>query len=221
MKDGFWVHSRNDDGFTLAELLIALGLMSLVVGIMVAFLVTLTRSSVAQNAAASAQHSARAGVEHIVHDLRMAGLDPFKTAGAAVEEISSTGAKLRFTSDRCDQPINVSSCDQPSPDGDLDDQSEEVTYLYDIARRSLRRCFYESDPKRVTCMNLIDRVAPNPGGVPLFIFLDDGDNEVTDNLDRDRIRSVVVTLTIEEPAGLKKTTSRTYSSRVSLRNIGL
>jgi hypothetical protein len=70
-------------------------------------------------------------------------------------------------------------------------------------------------------MNLIDRVAPNPGGVPLFIFLDDGDNEVTDNLDRDRIRSVVVTLTIEEPAGLKKTTSRTYSSRVSLRNIGL
>ncbi len=221
MRNGLWVHARTDDGFTLAELLIALGLMSLAFGIMVAFFMTLTRSSVAQNAAAGAQHSARAGVEHVVHDLRMAGLDPLKKAGAGIEEISSTGSKLRFTSDRCDQPINSSGCYQPAPDGDLDDQSEEVTYLYDIARRSLRRCFYESDPERSTCMNLIDRVAPNPGGVPLFIFLDGDNNEVTDNLDRDRIRSVIITLTIEEPAGLRKTTSRTYSSRVSLRNIGL
>lgn len=221
MKYNRWIPANTDDGFTLAELLIALGLMSLVLGIMVAFFLTLIRSSVAQNAAAGAQHSARAGIEHIVHDLRMAGLNPLRTARAGIAEITPTGAKLRFTSDRCNQPINSSGCDKPAPDGDLDDQSEEVTYVYDAARRSLRRCFYESDPNRVTCVNLIDRVAPNPGGIPLFIFLDDENNEVTDNLGRDRIRTVIFTLTVEEPAGLKKTASRTYSSRVSLRNIGL
>jgi hypothetical protein len=70
-------------------------------------------------------------------------------------------------------------------------------------------------------VNLIDRVAPNPGGIPMFIFLDGEDNVVTENLDRVRIRTVIFTLTVEEPAGLKKTASRTYSSRVSLRNIGL
>jgi type II secretory pathway pseudopilin PulG len=216
-----WAAARTEDGFTLAELVIALGLMGLVLGIMVAFFMTLIRSTVAQNAAAEAQHSARAGIEHIVHDLRMAGLDPLSTAGASIAEITSNGSKLRFTSDRCDQPINSSGCDQPSPDGDVNDQSEEVTYLYDAARRSLRRCFYESDPHRVTCVNFIDRVAPNPAGVPLFVFLDDENHEITDNWDRDRIRTVILTLTVEEPAGLKKSTLRTYTSRVSLRNVGL
>jgi len=211
---------RTEAGFTLAELVIALGLMSVVLAVMVAFFMTLIRSSVAQNVAAGAQHSARAGVEHIVHDLRMAGL-PLGTAGAGIEEIASTGSKLRFTSDRCDQPINSSGCDQPSPDGDLNDQSEEVTYFYDAARRSLRRCYYESDPHRVTCVNLIDRVVPNPEEMPLFAFLDDENNQVTDNLNRDRIRTVILTITVEEPAGMKKTASRTYSSRVALRNTGL
>jgi prepilin-type N-terminal cleavage/methylation domain-containing protein len=221
MKHGSGVHPRPDSGFTLVELLIALGLGSVVLGIMVAFFMTLTRSSIAQNAAALAQHSARAGVEHIVNDLRVAGLDPLKTAGAGIAEISSPGSKLRFTSDRCDQPINSSGCDKPAPDGDVADQSEEVTYVYDAGRRAIRRCFYESDPSRTTCVNLIEKVVPNPDGIPLFTFLDGENNEVTDNLERSRIRTVILTLTIEEPAGIRKAMSRTYSSRVSLRNIGL
>lgn len=221
MNTGLSSRARSDCGFTLAELLIAMGLTSLVFGMMVAFFTTLARSSVAQNAAAGAQHSARAGVEYVIHDLRMAGLDPHKTAGAGIEEISPTGSKLRFTADRCDQPINSSGCNRPSPDGDLDDQSEEVTYQYDSERRSLRRCFYESDPDRETCVNLIDRVAPNPNGIPLFTFLDDKNNEVTANQDKNRIRAVIFTLTIEEPAGLRKIVTRTHSSRVHLRNIGL
>lgn len=221
MKQGPWANTRPDNGFTLAELLVALGLGSVVLGIMVAFFMNLIRSSIAQNAAALAQHSARAGVEHIVDDLRMAGLDPLKTAGAGIEEISSLGSKVRFTSDRCDQPINSSGCDKPAPDGDVDDQSEEVTYVYDAGRRALRRCFYESTPNRTTCVNLIEKVVANPDGIPLFTFLDGENNEVTDNLERGRIRMVILTLTVEEPAGIKKTMSRTYSSRVSLRNIGL
>jgi len=53
----------------------------------------------------------------------------------------------------------------------------------------------------------------NPDGIPLFTFLDGENNEVTDNLERGRIRTVILTLTVEEPAGIKKTMSRTYSSR--------
>lgn len=220
MNKMVWQTARSEGGFTLLELMIALGLTSLVFGMIVSFFVTLTRLSVTQNAAAEAQHSARVGVECVIHDLCLAGLDPFKTAGAGIEEISPAGSKLRFTADRCDQPINSSGCDNPSPDGDLDDQSEEVTYQYDSERRSLRRCYYESDPDRETCVNLIDRVAPNPDGTPLFTFFDNENNQVTETFDRQRIHSVVFTLTIEEPAGLRKTTARTYSSRILLRNIG-
>lgn len=221
MKSGQGLRTRCDDGFTLLELVIALGLTSLVFGIIVAFLLTLTRSSCAQNAAAAAQHSARAGIEYMVHDLRMAGLDPFRTAGAGIEEISPAGSRLRFTSDRCDHPINSTGCDRPAPDGDLDDQSEEVTYLYDTARQSLRRCFYQSDPDRETCVNLIDKVTPNPGGTPLFVFLDGDNNEITMNSDRGRIRTVLITLTVHEPACFNRVMPRTYSARVSLRNVGL
>jgi prepilin-type N-terminal cleavage/methylation domain-containing protein len=212
---------RPDNGFSMVELIVALGLGAVVFGLMVAFFMNLTRSSIAQNAAAAAQHSARAGVEHVVNDLRMAGLDPLKTAGAGINEISSMGSKLRFTLDRCDQPINSSGCDKPAPDGDLDDQSEEVTYIYDAGRRALRRCFYESAPDRMTCVNLIEKVVANPEGIPIFTFLDKENSQVTDNSERDRIRTVIFTLTVEEPAGMHKKMSRTYSSRVSLRNIGL
>jgi type II secretory pathway pseudopilin PulG len=221
MKTESRVPGVSEDGVTLVEMMVALGLMSLVFGMMVGFFVTLTRSTVFQNSAADAQHTARAGVEYVVHDLRIAGLDPHHTAGAGIEEISPTGTKVRFTTDRCDQPINSSGCDQPSPDGDLNDQSEEVTYLYDSKRRSLRRCYYESDPNRETCANLIDRVVSNPSGIPLFVFLDSDNNIVTENQDRDRIRAVVFTLTIEAPAGMNTPVTRTYSSRVRLRNIGL
>lgn len=221
MKIESRVSGASVDGFTLVEMMVALGLMSLVFGMMVAFFVTLTRSTVSQNSTADAQHTARAGVEYVIHDLRIAGLDPYKTAGAGIDEISPSGTKVRFTSDRCDQPINSSGCNHPSPDGDLNDQSEEVTYLYDSQRRSLRRCFYESDPNRETCVNLIDRVVSNPSGIPLFVFLDSDNNPVTENQDRDRIRAVVFTLTIEAPAGANTPVTRTYSSRVRLRNIGL
>lgn len=221
MKNEQKFQTRRVGGFTLVELVVAMGLVSLVFGIMVSCWLTLTRSSCAQNAAAAAQHSARAGVEYMVHDLRMAGLDPLKTAGAGIEEISAAGSSLRFTSDRCDRPINSTGCDRPVPDGDLDDQSEEVTYMHDAVRQSLRRCYYESVPDRKTCVNLIDKVNPNPAGTPLFVFLDGDNNEITANSDRGRIRTVLVTLTVHEPACFNRVVSRTYSARVSLRNIGL
>jgi type II secretory pathway pseudopilin PulG len=214
-------------GFTLVELLVALGLATAVMGIMVTFLVNLSRSSTSQNAAASAQQSARAGLEYLAYELRMAGLDPFKTAGAGLEEISATGNKLRFSSDRCNLPIGApGSCTTPVPDGDVDDMSERVTYVYDSARLVLSRCLYETadtygtERSDGTCQPVLERVVPNPEGLALFTFLDNAGTTITSDSNRGQIRTVILTLTIAEPAGQKKTVTRTYSSRVSLRNIG-
>jgi type II secretory pathway pseudopilin PulG len=215
-------------GFTILELLIALGLAMTVLGIMAAFFMNTSRSSTAQNAAAGAQQSARAGIEYIVYELRMAGLDPFKTAGAGLEEISATGNKLRFSSDRCNLPIGgPGSCTTPVPDGDVGDASERVTYFYDPASQVLKRCLYETaatfgkEDSDGSCQPVLDRVVPNPDGKPLFAFRDNADVAVTVDSDRGLIRTVILTLTIEEPAGQMKKVTRTYSSRVRLRNIGL
>jgi prepilin-type N-terminal cleavage/methylation domain-containing protein len=216
------------NGFTIVELLVALGLAGLVLAVLVAFFANIRSSTAAQNATAAAQQAARTSIDYIVQELRYAGLDPKKISGAGIEEISANGNKLRFTSDRCDVPVgDAGDCVNPVSDGDVDDKSERVTFTYDAAARTVRRCLYETaathgtDASDGTCQPLVEGVVPNPGGVPVFTFLNEAGNPVIDNNIRSDIRTVVVTLTIEEPAGGSKTVARTYSSRVRLRNIGL
>lgn len=227
MKRVFFGCAHSNDGFTLMELLIALGLTATVLGIMTAFFMNFSRASTIQNASAGAQHSARAGLEYIMQDIRMAGLDPLEKAGAGIDEITPSGKKLRFSSDRCNLPVASSGCPNPEPDGDLDDDSEIVTYWHDAAQKTLKRCLYELpatyglDSSSGSCMVVMEKVIANPDGIPVFTFLDNDDAIITNNNDRSLIRSVILTLTVEEPAGRGNKVARTYSSRVRLRNIGL
>lgn len=208
-------------GFTVVELLVALGLAAVVFGLIVSFFANMGRSTTTQNAAAAAQQTARAGVDFMAQELRLAGLDPLKSAGAGIEEISTAGTKIRFTSDSCNVGIGDSgTCENPVPDGNVNGKNERVTYWYDAGSRVLRRYLYEGTTSQ-TWMPLLEQVEPNPGSVPLFTFLDGNGFQITDNDQRGEIRTVQITLTVQEPAGRSKMVTRTYSSRVRLRNIGL
>ncbi|HSO61505.1 MAG TPA: hypothetical protein VLR50_10770 [Desulfobacterales bacterium] len=208
-------------GFTVVELLVALGLAAVVFGLIVSFFANMGRSTTTQNAAAVAQQTARAGVDFMAQELRLAGLDPLKSAGAGIEEISAAGTKIRFTSDSCNVGIGDSgTCENPVPDGNVNGKNERVTYWYDAGSRVLRRYLYEGTTSQ-TWMPLLEQVEPNPGSVPLFTFLDGNGFQITDNDQRGEIRTVQITLTVQEPAGRSKMVTRTYSSRVRLRNIGL
>jgi Tfp pilus assembly protein PilW len=227
---------NGQNGFSLLELVIGLAMATIVLAGIIGVFTTLTRSYTTQNVAADVQQTARVGIDYIAQEVRMAGLNPQGGIGAnaaSIEEISATGTKLRFTMDRCD---NDAGCDNPAPDGDLDDNSERITYFYDPANSALKRCLYEpagtesptsvvfvTTPKATTCQTIIDNVVPNPDGSPLFRFLDDDDppNTITNNSDRSQIRTVVITLTIQESAGRDAPVSRMYSTRVRCRNIGL
>jgi prepilin-type N-terminal cleavage/methylation domain-containing protein len=213
-------------GFTLVEVLVALGLAGVVLAILVGFFSNVTRTSTVQNAVAAAQQTARIGLDFIVQEIRMAGLDPLKTAGAGIENISAAGDRLRFTIDRCHLPIGGSAnCTTPNPDGDVEDITERVTFEYVPAARVINRILYEGTGSQFS-EALIEEVIPNPpdaanNPVPLFTFLDGNGTRVTDNNLRADIRTVIVTLTVREPAGAQGMVARTYSSRVRLRNLGL
>jgi Tfp pilus assembly protein PilW len=208
-------------GFTVVELLVALGMTAVVFGLIVSFFANMSRSTTTQNAAAAAQQSARAGVDFMAQELRLAGLDPLKSAGAGIEEISPAGTKIRFTFDSCDLPVGHSgTCENPVPDGKVDGKGERVTYAYDAGSRVLRRYLYEGTASEAWTA-LLEQVEPNPGNFPLFKFLDKDGGEITDNNKCGDIRTVLITLTVQEPAGRLKAVKRTYSSRVRLRNIGL
>jgi prepilin-type N-terminal cleavage/methylation domain-containing protein len=213
-------------GFTLVEVLVALGLAGVVLAILVGFFSNVARTSTVQNAVAAAQQTARIGLDFMVQEIRMTGLDPLKTAGAGIEEITAAGDKLRFTIDRCNLAIGGgANCANPTPDGDVDDITERVTFQYVPADRVINRILYESTGNQAA-EALIEEVIPNPLGadgnpIPFFTFLDGNGTRVTDNNLRADIRTVIVTLTVREPAGAQGMVARTYSSRVRLRNLGL
>ena len=218
-------------GFSLLELVIGLAMATIVLAAIIGVFTTLTRSYTTQNVATDVQQTARVGIDYIAQEVRMAGLNPLATANAGIEEIAPAGHvnhKLRISMDRCD---NNSGCTDPAPDGDLDDNSERITYFYDVSDQELDRCLSETagteDPGKVVnpshCEGIIRNVVPNPDGSPLFQFFDDDDppNTITANDDRSRIRTIVITLTVQEKAGIDDFVSRTYTRRVRCRNIGL
>ena len=112
MKEKFAIKHR-PNGFSILELLIVLAIMSIVGGAAYSIFATLTMSYTTQNVAAKTQQGLRIGVDTIARDIRMAGLDPLKSAGAKIVTADST--TIQFTSDK-------------NLDGDVDDSSEDITY---------------------------------------------------------------------------------------------
>jgi type IV pilus assembly protein PilW len=195
-----------EHGFTLVDSQVGLAMASIVMAAIISLFTSVGRSYTIQNVAADVQQVTRAGVEHMAQNIRMAGLDPFGTAGAEIKEFAAD--KLRFTLDRCDLPVGGSTEGCGSPDGDVDDKFEDVTYRWDPAERKLKQTLYG-----VYTETLVDNVSNLS-----FTYLDEDDGAPTDAAD---IRTVVITMTVEDPAGRGGIMRRTYSARVRCRNLGL
>ncbi len=195
-------------GFTLVDILVGLAMASVVMVAITSLFTAVGRSYTVQNVAADVQHVARAGVEYMIQNIRMAGLDP---SGSSKAEIKAFAAdKIHFTLDRCDAPIGTDGCGLP--DGDVDDKFENVTYQWVPAEQKLKQVLYDGTP-HVATETLIENVSNLS-----FTYLDLDNKVATTAAD---IRTVIVTLTVEDPAGRGGMIERTYSARVRCRNLGL
>lgn len=195
-------------GFTMVDILVGLAMASVAMVAIISLFTAVGRSYTIQNVAADVQQVTRAGVEHMAQNIRMAGLDPFGGAGAEIKEFNA--AKIQFSLDRCDIPIGTTGCG--FPDGDVDDKFESVTYQWDAAAQKLEQVLYVgtgSEKKEA----LIENVSNLQ-----FTYLDNDDGAPATAAD---IRTVIITLTVTDPAGRGGTVSRTYSTRVRCRNLGL
>ena len=194
----------NTAGFTLIELMIAIAIGSVVMMAIYSVYTGLMRSYTTQNVAADVQQNVRAGIDYMAEDILMAGLDPNNTANASFEVASS--ANLRFTLDR-------------NLNGTIDNtDSERITFAYDAANQRLDQCLYEgtgSDDWE-TFFDNVTNIA--------FNYLDASGTDLGDPVPAANladIRMVVVTLTIQAPAGREGTVNRTYTTQMRCRNIGL
>jgi type IV pilus assembly protein PilW len=186
-------------GFSMIELMTVIAILAILFTFMYKGFERLNRYYTAENVKASTQQSARIGVEMMVQDIRLAGLNPLGTAGAGVVAASPTS--FQFTAD-----VNF--------DGDVADPFEDIIYGLNL------------DGTCVTCLQqtnhlgtetLLDNV-----NALAFNYLDDTGIAIpTADLAtrRAEIRTVGITLTVNRPAGRDGTVSRTYTTQVRCRNL--
>jgi type IV pilus assembly protein PilW len=100
-------------GFTLIEMLIAMAILAIVSSVAYGIFASLTRSYTSQNVTAEVQQNLRIGIEHMLRDVRLAGLDPLKRANAGI--VYADQSTLHFTADK-------------NMDGDVSDPGEDLIY---------------------------------------------------------------------------------------------
>jgi type IV pilus assembly protein PilW len=190
-------------GFSLLELVVGLGVSAAAVVAAVSVFATLTRSYTTQNACASVQQVVRAGVDHMVQNIRMAGLNPAKIPNVGF--ISATPIRIEFTVDR-------------NLNGTIDTSDEEhMAFSYDGALEKISEGLYigsGSESWNSLVKNVTDLT---------FHYLDHEGNDLGATPDIAEIRTVEILLAVAHPAGSDRRgrVQRAYSTRIRCRNLGL
>ncbi len=200
MKNKKLLNDKN--GFTLVEVMVVLAILPIVIGAIYGVFAAVNRSYTNNEVSAEVMQHLRTSIDFMEQDIRMAGLDRFDSADAGIDPFAKPAdTYLRFTADRnMNGAINMTDF-------------EDITYEYDGVNRRLRQCLYEGEPEE-DC----DTVAENVT-VFQFAYFDEDDNILAAPIDRSLIRTVQVTMTIEQPAGRAGTVSRTLTKRILCRNL--
>ena len=128
------IYSSKSRGFSLVELMVALALTSIILGIIYASYQAQLKSQMTQQQVVEMQQNARAAMFAIEREIRMAGYDP-TDSGFPQITAAQTGS-ITFTMDinnGIDDDLDgtVDEFDErglPNVDGDINDNLEQITY---------------------------------------------------------------------------------------------
>jgi len=190
-----------NQGFTVAEFLVACALLSILMAAMVKLFAMINTTYTTQNVAANLQQVVRTGLDIMTQNIRMAGFNPFKLAGVGIQADSSADS-IHFSFDR-------------NEDGfiDIEDSTENN---YEIVR------YFHQDNKLKRKIGDGDRISIIDNVTDLsFTYLDANDEDINVAADSGAVKTVEISMTVTEPAGRRQTISRTYATRVMCRNLGL
>jgi type IV pilus assembly protein PilW len=183
-------------GFTVIEVLMVMAIMSITLGTIYKSFEQLNRSYTTENVKAGVQQGARIAVEFMVQDIRMAGLDPLGTAHAGFSpdlagQLPTTNW-IEFTADA-------------NFDGEIKETDDFEKIKYRLNGNKLMQKNHQGEEV------MLDNVTNLT-----FTYLNAEDLTTTDI---NEVRSVIVSLTMEKPAGRAGTISRTYTTTVRCRNL--
>ena len=200
-------------GFTLIEVLVTIAMLSIFSAAAMAILIPLSRSYTQTDVASSAQQVVRMAVEVIANDIRLAGLDPLQQLqgtdvnGLPLAGFQEAGAtSVSFTCDRVPDG-------EEEANGTIDNSNfERINYYYEAATQSLNLRLYAGAPVQ-TSQQLVNNITNLR-----FRYFDEDGNETAVLED---IRSVQISMTVQEDAGNAGTVERSYATRVLCRNLGI
>ena len=187
---------KKKKGFTAVELLISLAIMSIALSSIYGLYMSHVRIYTTEGA----------GMDMMVRDIRMAGLDPVGVGTFGIVEASAQ--TIRFTADR---DMDGDLDDPDSSGGFLESNLEQIAFAYD-GNELLEMILYKSDDTIETRDTLLENVHNLN-----FTYLDAADGVTTD---LDEIRTVVIEMTVRKPAGRGDPVSRTLTKRIRCRNLG-
>lgn len=184
-------------GFTLVEVLMCIAILSILFGTIYRNFDTFNRSYANENVKAGVQQKSRIGIDLMARDIRLAGLDPLGAASAGFIPANTSTTSVQFTAD-----LNY--------DGDLDDPFEDIIYALN-GNLLQQTSDLGSGPVTATLLDNVSALT--------FSYLDQADNFLPEPVATDQIRTVLISLTMQRPAGRDATVSRTYTTRVRCRNL--
>jgi prepilin-type N-terminal cleavage/methylation domain-containing protein len=192
-------------GFTVVELLVSLAIMSVAMTSIYGLYMSYVRVYTTEGVTTKVQQSVRAGMNMMVRDIRMVGLDPHKADIFGIEEITSHS--IRFTADRDMDGV----LDDPDLSaGSIESNLEHIAFEWD-GNDLLEMVLYHPDDTEVARDTLMDNVTNLN-----FTYLDAADAATAVPAD---IRTVVVQLTVQKPAGRGDPVIRTHTKRIRCRNL--
>jgi prepilin-type N-terminal cleavage/methylation domain-containing protein len=182
---------RMDAGFTIIELLMVIGVVSILLGAIVGSFDSMSRFFSRENIKADTQKKARFGLDFMIQDIQLAGLNPHETGGGGI--LAATPTSLQLASDL-------------DFDRDFDDPFENVTY-------SLNGTLLEQT-NHLGTETLVADVSDFS-----FTYFDADGNVLPEPINLAEIRSIGVSITLTSSAGRGEDVLRNYSTRIRCRNL--
>jgi type IV pilus assembly protein PilW len=125
----------NDNGFTLMELVVALGIGMAILGAVAGTFMTQTKFYNAQEQVNEMQQNARAAMDLITREVKLAGFKPRGTESFSGVTYSTTELRVRAN-------LNGALADASGGNATIDDTTDEhVVYTFDSANRQIKRSY--------------------------------------------------------------------------------
>ena len=220
-------------GFTLVELLIAMGLATLVLAGMLTLFTTSNQAYVDQDQVVAAEQNIRASMEIMSYELRMAGFIPLANLPGGASAINSDVSGQTWT-DGSFERLEEASANSITFIADINADDLAETIRYSLSGNDLQRQSWTWDGAAWVAQAGGNAVvlAENITGVQFTFHFSDGSSGIPNdadsdaNNDREDVRSIVMQVSGQTALNLSgggkiQHRERTLQSRVDMRNMGL